>query len=128
MAYTLTYCGGGSQQSITDPDFRDIAWAVQDLMPLMYHYAILEDAAHEEGNLYLQTRMIQSKDRKRLGYILETRFCPGKDGSGQDFAHYRMITEDEQLVVHHFKQYFMGKSVDVTGWEDITARMKKGAV
>ncbi len=116
MPFTLIYCGGRKQQSITAPCWEDIVWAVKDLMPVIYHFAILDDPDHIDGNLYLQTRMITSDDCSKVSYILETRFCSTDGDAGQGFAHYQILTEAEQLVLHHFKQYFMGKSVDVTGW------------
>ncbi len=126
MAFTLMYCCGQKVQRITDPCFEDIVWAVKDLVPAINHFAILDEPEHTEGNIYIQTRMVTSDDDTELGYILETRFCPANNSTGQDFAHYQLFTEDEAVVMHHLKRYFMGETTDVTGWMDITEDLKNG--
>lgn len=118
MAYVLETCAGeGSERSFPNPTARMIDQAISDLVPEIYHYAILEVEPAIEKCAYVQTLIERDGKAKGL-YLVETRFK-----FVDSFRHYRTLLNDADEVKRLFRKFAEGVVPSVAGWDDITGKM-----
>lgn len=74
------------------------------------NFVILEDGTTQS---YIQTTP-DDKD----GFVAEVRYYFSDDE--RDFKHYRKICDDISAVFDYFEQFFDGKPINTSNWQDIT--------
>lgn len=118
MAYTMKVCeGANNSRSFQGPLPETIDQALDDLVPAMYHYVILEAKPPQDDCAYVQT-LIEYEGKNKGRYLVETRYIfPGS------FRHYRKHVADVGEVKMLFRKFAEGTAPNVAGWEDITERM-----
>lgn len=122
MTYTLKVCNGGNNaKSYQNPPTSAIDRAIDDLVPAIYHFAILEAEPAVEKYAYIQT-LIECEGRFKGQYLVEARYL-----FAGDFKHYRTRTKDAAEVKSVFQKFAEGIAPNVTGWEDITAKLVAAA-
>ncbi len=117
---------GAKNVFIEDPFFEDVLNALHALLPLPNYYVILEDRSRTDGLVFIQTLITNYTKEKleQVQYRVEIRFEPSNKDPQEPFAQYCHFTTVATDVEELFGKYYVGKCIDVTGWEDITEEMK----
>lgn len=115
MTYTMTVCEGeNNERSVLNPSPAIIDRAIDDLIPAMYHFVILEAEPSIENCAYIQT-LIERDGKSKGLYLVEARY---KFSIG--FNHYKKYIGDPNEVKNLFRGFADGAPPNVAGWDDIT--------
>lgn len=115
MNYTMKVCMGGSnQKNIQNISPEMIEIAIDNLIPVKYHFVILEAEEPIQNCEFIQTLM-EVDNAGKIRYLVETCFL--LDENKIMFSCY---TKKSDEVKNIFKQYMLGIIPDITHWKDIT--------
>lgn len=122
MTYTLTVCEGeNNERTIRNPSKEAIGRAVDDLVPTMFHFVILEADPPLEKCAYVQT-LVEAGGNAKGRYLVEARY---KFAEG--FKHYRKWVDDAGEVKTMFREFAGGVAPNTAGWDDITEKLNAAA-
>ena len=107
-------------RTIIDPSPEDIFQAISDLIPVKYHFVILEAKPPVNDCRYIQTRIDDAGDSE-IVYWLEASF----DDHEKSYKQYRSYIIDVIQLKKTFQLFALEIAPDVTGWEDVTAEAKR---
>ena len=122
MDYALTVNRGlNKEDTYTNPSPEMIELAIDELIPVEFHFAILEKAEKQINDYwYIQTAMRFWGEDTVTEYNVETHYLESKG-----FAHFRHNTTDSNEVKKLFRMFALGISPDTTNWIDRTDEIKK---
>ena len=112
----MKVCAGENRsREIINPSPEVIERAIDELIPVKYHFVILEHDEPVQNCAYIQTR-ITLEDSTDIRYVLEARFIYGKQ-----FEHYQKFTNDAEEIKKVFRMFALEEIPIIKGWADITA-------
>ena len=118
MTCTLTVCEGeNNERTISNPSLKMIKMAIDDLIPEIFHFVILEADPPVEDCVYMQAR-IPGYGKMKGRYLVEARFTLANGPK-----HYRKHVEDADGVKGVFQAFARGVAPDIAGWDDITGKV-----
>lgn len=121
MGYIMKICKGeNNEQSFQKPSPAAIDRAIDDLIPAIYHFVILEVEPPIEKCSYVQA-LIEREGKAKGRYLIETRYK-----FTTDTKHYRKHVADAGEVKELFRGFAQGVAPNVAGWDDITAKLTAG--
>jgi len=120
MGYQMTVCRGkGMQQTTTNPSPEAIERAIDELLPMMYHFVILEHDEPIRGCSYIQT-LITLENEPVIRYLLEARF-----DFESHFEHYQTFTYNAAELKRVFRMFALGLVPNVDGWTNIAGSLSQ---
>lgn len=99
----------------SNPSPEMIDQAIDELIPVKFHFVVLEYDEPVQNCLYVQT-LIENDNTPEIQYLLETRFVHDDDS----FTHYQTFTTDEDELKRIFRMFALGVIPKTEGWKDIT--------
>jgi len=118
MKSKLIVCQEDFLPEIENPSPEQIERALDDLIPIKYHFVILASEEPVQNCSFVQTYIIRgsASEIKHIKYLIETRF----DHENKRFKQYEYLTADTNELKKMFRMFALGIIPDITGWTDIT--------
>jgi len=124
MGFILTYHKGKSaySQKLFDPSPEMIEQAIDELLPALDYYVILDSDPPINDYTFIQTVVDDDKDSDEpiLKYMIEVQIK-----NGDSWIQYRKFIEDADVVKKMFRMFALEVFPDVSDWDDVTAEIKK---
>ena len=121
--YSLTINTGDKKQKLYDPSPEEIDTAINELLPVDYHFVILFSQARVGDCDFIQTTISEDDCDTKLNYHVEVRFQYTEEYPG-NFSQHNYDTTDIAELKRMFRMFALGNIPDITGWEDITEKIK----
>jgi hypothetical protein len=121
--YSLTINTGSEKRTLYDPSPEEIDTAINELLPVDYHFVVLFSQARVGNCDYIQTIICEDDCDTKLKYHVEVRFQYTKNYPG-DFSQHKYYTTDIDEVKRLFRMFALGVIPDTSAWEDITENTK----
>ena len=118
MDCKLKACAGwNAMREIVDPSPEAIEQAIDELIPVLHHFVILEHEEPINHCPFIQT-LITHDPTPDMQYLIETRF-----EYENSFRQYKRYTNDASELKRLFRMFALGIVPDIDGWTDITAEL-----
>ena len=122
MSFALLYGRGKNvgRQTLTDPSPEMIEEAINELLPALDYFVVLESNPPIKNIAYVQTAIKNdNNDKPEIMYIIEVN-----EKTDDSFIQYRRYAEDANEVKKLFRMFALGIIPDISEWENVTEEIK----
>ena len=106
---------------IFNPTPEEIEWAIDKLIPVLYHFVIL--LSDDKLNNYMQTVATSGGLETEIEYLVEIRFEYGEK-IGESFKQLQYTTSNTDELKKMFRMYALDIIPNLASWKDVTEKIK----